>query len=288
MGLDDYQKANCALYRLPPIDTSAVASAIELTLVRAWEQGLSADRALHSVLNDQNVVGALTEQVAKHLEYQRRTALMTAKEQSMQSIKQYEEAAAAKLAQVDASYGTVATQKAAAFQHVSDQLAQQNVSYTAAQKKLEELRARVQQRLQEVGGEQGLQALLTIHESVTNPQDSTFQQLEAHDQDADSSKSTSQSTAQAYASQEQKGASDDSSADSSSAFKKHRSVQQQAKSEQNLEKALQIAMTTDTVDPLKGDTLEKVVARSMQQKKKPGKTYRFFASVWKILNYKLW
>ena len=79
MKLVYYQKADCTLFRLPPLDLSVADSKIELAFVNAWQQGRSIDNALNSVLSDQTLVGALVSQLEENLRFQQESLPDTAR-----------------------------------------------------------------------------------------------------------------------------------------------------------------------------------------------------------------
>ena len=70
-----YARADCTLFRIPPVDVSSVGSIIEKALVQAWEQGTSADYALNSLLSEGSITAKLAQQIAQSLQFQRQRGL---------------------------------------------------------------------------------------------------------------------------------------------------------------------------------------------------------------------
>ncbi len=249
MKIEDYKKADCSLFRLPPIDTSVVGNAIDLALVKAWENGLSIDSLIESVLNDKKVLKQVTEQISENLEFQRATALHNIDEKKKGSIQSYKTEEEMKLQQIQESLGTDITEKETRLKKVNQQLSDKHSNYNASQKKLEEMRIRIQEKLKDIGGKEGFETLLSIQGLVKN-------------------KNESQNVPQ-YGN-------------------KTKEEQGYAKEPiYDLDKAIKAVTAEEKIDPLEGKTLEAVVKKAEEDRRRHGNVYRFFKKVWRVLNYEL-
>jgi|SaaInlStandDraft_3_1057020.scaffolds.fasta_scaffold00837_10 hypothetical protein len=162
----DYQKADCALYRVPPLDMTTINSRVEQLLVEAWKNGQSVEAALQSISRNNSVVGDLVSQIAENLAFQQRMASDAVNDASGNRIQSYEEQRAEELYQIEQAFGTVKGTQVASVRAAEEETAEEKQEYTMAQQKLSEMRARIKARLKEVGGEEGLKYLLQIDELV--------------------------------------------------------------------------------------------------------------------------
>ncbi len=247
MKIEDYKKADCSLFRLPPIDASVVGSAIEVALVKAWENGSSVNSIIENVLNDKKILKQVTEQISENLEFQKVTALRNIDEKKKESIRSYETEGEAKLQQIQESLGNVISEKETGLKKVSQQLSERHSNYNASQKKLEEMRIRIQEKLKGIGGEEGFETLLSI-QGLVKKQDKAQSVPQYNNKDE-----------QSYAKEPI----------------------------YDLGKVIKAVTSEEKINPLEGKTLEAVVEKAEEDKKKHGKVYRFFKKVWRVLNYEL-
>lgn len=277
--IDDYAKADCTLFRLPPLDFSAVSEALEIALTEAWKQGYTASDALQQALQNSEVVDKLVGQVQESLGFQQAAAqeqLTTGLEEKKAA---YEQELSLKLGEIEAEQGAQLTQYQAEVQTASEQLNTERTHYSAAQTRLEEMRARIKVRMEELGGEKKLEKLRTITKTLQEP--ASYESLGSKNSaGSDTSKNTVGVASENYAAQPQaltgetgktEGAKENSSGSSLSGAEKTAEVASPAEPSASLEKKVEEAGK----DKEKDSTTEK-------------KSYGFFKKVWDVLNYKLW
>ena len=180
-SIEDYRKAQCQLYRLPPIDTSGVEEIIQTTLLEAWKNGENIKNVVNNILQNQQVVSRLSEQVSGNLNFQRIVELQNARDQNKTNLEQYALERQEKLKRVDTFLGSGIVTKYKELGEVSRTFQDAEKDYSVTKRKLEELRARVQERLKQVGGEKGVETLLTINNAVTRQ--STYPETKSYTED---------------------------------------------------------------------------------------------------------
>lgn len=168
MKLGDYERADCNLYLLPPIDLSEVKSALEVVLLDSWRNGVSADQAVDQILNDRTILGRLAEKIAPNLNFQATQAKEEIKAQAEATIAAYGQRIEAQRQEIQSNLGAEEITRLNAAETAKNDLQQQTVAYSAAQARLEELRTRVKQRLDAIGGTKSYETLLTINERINN------------------------------------------------------------------------------------------------------------------------
>ena len=169
MEIDDFLKADCNLFLVPPVDVTTVATLIDRAVLQAWQQGSSAQKTLEALSTNSEILGTVTAQVEKNLEFQKQTALQNLEAKAQQAIGQYQEESKLKAAQVEATTGVEAKLQAAEFQAKEQSWQQEHQSYSIAQRRLEEARSRIRKRLGEVGGTVGYQKLVDIEQKLKEP-----------------------------------------------------------------------------------------------------------------------
>ena len=169
MEIDDFLKADCNLFLVPPVDVTAVAILIDRAVLQAWQQGSSAQKTIESLGTNLEILNTVAAQVEKNLEFQKQTALGNLEEKAQQAIGKYQAESKLKAAQVEATKGVEAKLQAAEFQAKEQSWQQEHQSYSIAQRRLEEARSRIRRRLGEVGGTVGYQKLVDIEQKLKEP-----------------------------------------------------------------------------------------------------------------------
>lgn len=170
MKLDDYQRADCTLFRQPPVDVSKVTDAIEVILVEAWRKGVNAQNAVDSVVGDNKILTTLAAQIAPNLEFQQTAALEQTAVKAQAAIASYEESKQEKLAEIAQTIGVEKAEKEKEFLAAKEYAEKQYQGYSKAQAELDALRQRAQEKLKEIGGDEGFEKLLKINEVVVGDQ----------------------------------------------------------------------------------------------------------------------
>jgi len=252
MKIEDYKKADCSLLRLPPIDASSVMKAIELELAKAWENGSSANGVIDSILRNDAVLNQVKDQISDSLEFQRATAMDSINEEKESNIQHYKNEKEAKLQQVEESLGSVVSEKEDKLKEMNERLSSKHSGYSASQKRLEEMRSRIQERLKEIGGKEGFETLLSIQDMVKDKNETR----NAKSYDA----------------------------------KKESEAEELSCSKEpiyELRKVISAVDSKEKIDPLAGKNLEEVVKAAEESNKKHGRVYHFFKKVWEVLNYEI-
>jgi len=166
MKIDDYEKADCSLFRTPPMDFSEVGDTIEQSLVNAWRRGYSANSAINSVLEDQDLVDKLASQVSENLGFQRAMQKKRLDEQKEAQLRSHEQAYRERVERIGSTLGKDTEGKKAVYDEENEEFMQHYQIYNAAAARLAELRARVKEDLDYLGGEEGVATLLTIRNEM--------------------------------------------------------------------------------------------------------------------------
>ncbi len=174
MKIEDYRLADCALFRLPPVDVSKVQDAIEDALLNAWRRGYDADSAINTVLNDEGVIGELEKQIAANLEFQRGKAMDYAGKRTQSEISIYEKFKQRGLDHILKKYSGEISEKEQEKETLYKRLTERHGSYSAAQAHLEKVRAIVQAKLKQIGGKEGFEALLEIKKALGYPSEKAY------------------------------------------------------------------------------------------------------------------
>mgnify|MGYP001560737630 CR=1 FL=1 len=177
MTLDSYRKADCPLFRVPPIDFSTVQEALELTIVRAWESGQNAQNTINSLLQNSQVVGTLAVQVESHLGYQRASALGLVETEKASKLAMYDQKKKEETTRVEEAYAPELREREERTRTLEGNLSRKHATYTAAQARLEEMRGRVRAKLDTLGGKKGFQTLLTLQQAITQHPSSSYEDI---------------------------------------------------------------------------------------------------------------
>ena len=166
MRINYYQFADCTRFRIPSVDLTSVDKDLKAILLQSFDQGISADYALEQALNNQDLVQNLASQVAENLQFQQQNALERVNTEVQTAASGYQEEQTGKIQRIDAYLTPIIDQKKGQYQHQQQKVAEKKEFYSAAQRSLEEMRARVQQRLAEVGGLEGYKKIEQIGDSL--------------------------------------------------------------------------------------------------------------------------
>ena len=253
MAIDDYRKANCTLFRHPPVDFSGVDDAIEQILVDAWKNGYSVGTAMQRVLKDSSVVGSLQSQVEKNMAFQRDIAEKKVNAKRFVEAQGYENDKRRQLMHIDETLGKESEEKAEAVRAKDVHLESKTQVYSAAQARLEEVRARVKAKISQIGGKAGYEALMEIREMMDDNSEDDY------DGESEDDKSQKKD----YKPRKKR--------------KRKKSKDSKKDKEPDLERALELATCDEEVDPLK----------EPEPKEEHGKVYRAGRAVWGAMNYDL-
>ncbi len=264
--IDDYAKADCTLFRLPPLDFSAVGEILEIALTEAWKQGYTANDALQQALQNSGAIDTLVGQVQENLGFQQATA----QEQLTAGLEEkkaaYEMERSLKLGEIEAEQGAQLTQYQAEIQTASEQLNAEHTHYSAAQTRLEEMRARIKAKMDELGGEKKLEKLLTITQTLQEPTP-----YESSQNSAEPGTNTTGVTSENYVAQQPALTEETGKKEGGSASETEKAAEKASPPSASLEKKVEEA--------------GKAQETSSSTEKK---SYGFFKKVWDVLNYKLW
>jgi len=252
MRLADFKKANCPLFRTPTPDFSQVDGVIDNLLVEAWKSGDGPDKVVDYVLNKKGVTSQITDQIAENLAFQRYQQLDGLKEKEAKidetvAQEQQEKEASAK-AQMERE---LAEKENIYSQTVEQQTAKSN-EYTASQSALEEMRSRIQSKLNEVGGEKNLMNLLEINRALIEGTDPKTQR--------------------------------ETLAEKIKNFHRRLDSQPKAEKSTNLPVDREI-IYGDITPPVSNPEDSEEGFKTLYQK---NKEQTFTGKVWKVLNYKIW
>ena len=268
MRLSDYRLADCALFRIPPIDFSNIDEVIKRAMVDAWKNGSSATNAVDAILNDYSIIEQLSEQIAENLEFQKDAALDKLDYQQKKAIAAEEFEKEQVLFEIEQTLGKEVADKERAKRDADSKVDSSNKAYTAAQARLNEMRARIEEKLQAVGGREAYEKLMRINDAL---------------QDGYSGPEKKKAKRKKRVSHLDVSSMDPAYADQSFAYY----------GSSNIQRALDLATVKGEIDPLEGETLDTLVEkkhfwqRKTATEQKDGPIYRFGRKVWKVLNYRL-
>ncbi len=170
MNIQEFRLANCKLYRTPPLRTDEVEDLIGDVLLQAWKNGTSARGAISQIVKDQGIVNKLGGQISKNMDFQRQAGLRKVEAQTNMRRSMYADAQKQRLAQIESTYGHKADETETELQQVQGTYQEKQRVYNAAQAKLDELRSSVQSNLDDLGGDEGIQTLLDINQTIVGDQ----------------------------------------------------------------------------------------------------------------------
>ncbi len=172
MEINDYKKADCRLFRTPPIDISKYQLDIERTIVELWREGRGAEYAA-KLITGGKVVNDIAGQISENLDFQRRAQTEIIEQEHSQSIQAYEEQHRREVAQIEERLGAETEERRKKLLEAQAQYQQTNQHYSSAAARLEEMRARVKGKIGALGGTDGIDMLHEIEKQLASP-------IEAH------------------------------------------------------------------------------------------------------------
>jgi len=305
MKLDDYEKADCTLFRLPPIDTSKIEELLTAQLVQAWQQGQNATQALQAVLNNEQAINAVVDELQTHLSFQQATATSNLESQVTQNTQAYEQEKAQQIAQISSTLIEEKTAKEQQHQRTLQEAQAKNKIYTAEQQRLDEMRARVEARLEKFGGRKNLDALMQIHTAVqTNTTlhspkgggKKTYpSSISAPDQNQSNlppNQMYASTSPSSYAAKNEFSNTIARTAEGKynlpSLDPKTNRQNHQGQQAQSLDTVMDTAVKEEKTEPQIIAQVSSDSNPGSSQIEKTEKPYRFLKKVWQVLNYKIW
>ncbi len=173
MRLDDYRLADCSRFRVPPVDLSAITARLEECIVAAWQRGYDASGAINAVLSDESIVKGLAADLSDNLRFQRGVSLLEAERTKAETVAEYEADLNGQIQTIDSTLGAEAAAREEQTRQRQAEEERRRQSYNATQAQLERMRARVRERLAQVGGQKKLETLLTINDQLIQAQPAT-------------------------------------------------------------------------------------------------------------------
>jgi hypothetical protein len=164
---DDYRKADCTLFRMPPVDLSMIESSIERALVNAWERGTDVNSAIQQISSDQGLIGELQQRIERHIEFQRTTALEDVEDRQSNLDRNYEARKESSMGNINQRYGKEISEKDSLRASAQQELEERRQAYSASQARLNKIRSNIKSNIQQVGGKKGMEQLLEINNRLT-------------------------------------------------------------------------------------------------------------------------
>jgi hypothetical protein len=170
MKLSDFRGADCDLFRIPPIDFSYIESALEKTLVRAWQNGSKPSDVIDTLSKDQGVVQAISSQVSASLNFQRDIQLQDLERRTQKQIEVHEAVKGQEFGKIEQNANAL-LQKERVIRGAYQQEAEtRRGAYNATQASLEQMRGRIRESVDKVGGEKNLGYLLSLNDELLGTQ----------------------------------------------------------------------------------------------------------------------
>lgn len=166
MELNDFKKADCRLFRVPPIDFSGVEETIETAIFEAWKNQGRASNAVDSITGNRTILGNLTNQISESLGFQRRVGLEKVEKQEAEKVAWYQQIQREKINSVEQTVGYQAKLKQEELARKADELFGKRKTYDASQASLEQTRYRIQQRMSSLGEQKAVDAFILMNEAI--------------------------------------------------------------------------------------------------------------------------
>ena len=170
MKIQDYAKANCDLFRIPPVDFSFVERKIYDALRETWEQGGSASSALDRILSNGSIVGAIRSQIAPNMEYQKATLVSAIDYEASEKVRQLEELKKRRVSAVERDLGQLVESARHQYDSSNMDYLEKAGQYTAAQVRVNQMRREIDAKLARLGGVSVYQDVFKINEAVMSTQ----------------------------------------------------------------------------------------------------------------------
>lgn len=166
MKLEDYRYADCKRFRTPAVDLNVITEQVDKALLEAWQNQQNPQYAIQAIANNEELIKPLVDQIKSDLEYQREMEMQKTKTAAEERLKRIREERLRKSEAVKSQYADKVSEHEQKVAESEQQLSKQNVTYSASKQRLDELRARVRDRLQDIGGQEGYQKLDQIQSTL--------------------------------------------------------------------------------------------------------------------------
>lgn len=274
MKISYYHFADCPRFRIPVLDISSFDQEVKSILVESFDRGNSAAYALEQAIKDPSLMSSLVSQVAENLDFQRKNALENVKAETEKEVSLYQQEQETRIKSVEDYLKPTLEQKKVEYTEKKEEADEKLEFYNAAQRSLEEMRAKVQKSLAEVGGIEGYQGIERINSVLQ------YQLRATAPADSNNSTGKTHTTNLEYQKQEDKKA-------------------PKKKKKKELQKAMAIVTAEKNIDPLRNqNTLDQLVNESNSSTEEDLETLlkpseenswrRFWKKVWGIFNYNNW
>jgi hypothetical protein len=171
MELKDFRKADCTLFRLPPLDLSGVEEAITQTLLDAWQNQQSAGGVIGSITDNKKIINNLTAQISENLKFQRKAALEKIQRQEEASVASYETEQKKRIDFIEQKAGAESASMLDYIKRQNAELTARRKSYDATQASLEQTRERINQQLASMGNKKSIDAFVKMNEDLLGDED---------------------------------------------------------------------------------------------------------------------
>ncbi len=291
MKINDYKHANCTLFRMPSIDVSVIDKKLEQTIVEAWKNGGQAQQTVDSLMQNSEVLGQLSGQIAQNVEFQKQNALRNSEMEHDERVKAHEEVFSGKINELEDAVEVQTEEQKTKLTQLGQSLQAKQQGYNAAQAQLEEMRARIKKKLGDLGGKQAFEKLINIKETLqkpqtVNPETQTPQTYQTAPNPLPQTTNYQPPTTN-YTPQTVNREPQTTSQTSGNVPTLNRDQSKPSKLK-DLEGALKTVESDGPIDPLNKKTKEYEAVKEAKLEEKKGLIKRFFSKTWELLNYKIW
>jgi len=169
MNIGDYKHADCERFRLPPIDVSEFETSLQEAILKAWQDGESADFAMQEILTSSDAAVAIQDRIADNLTYQKEMALDGIAAEAEDKKDSYEEQKDRASGRVTEQYQGMAEEAQQNLSGATENVQEQRAAYTKAQSALDEMRRRAEDRIRSLGGVAVYETLKAIKGELSKP-----------------------------------------------------------------------------------------------------------------------
>jgi hypothetical protein len=164
MRIYDFRKADCRLFRTPPVDLTDVKEGIENAIMEAWRNQNSAQGIVDQILDDSKIIQNLSSQIRENLAFQRKVQLDKIKLTEKERTSQYQKEQNSRLESFQQAMGQeIQTRQQTAYQKEAE-LTARSKTYDATQASLEETRRKIRERMDALGGIKTAEKILEIND----------------------------------------------------------------------------------------------------------------------------
>jgi hypothetical protein len=272
MKIEDYRKADCSLFRIPPVNFSQLEQDVEKIIVNAWKAGYDPNSAITSVVNDKSLLRKIADQISQSLSFQRKVGLGEVETEATERVEEHEAAYQEKVQAVEKRLGPEEAARRTKFEEEQQNYRQQSSVYSASSASLEEMKYRIRDQLTELGGEEGIEALLSIEQQAAVPltEISSLGVSAGYKEDGPGAKRKGN-----YRESEVVRAARES------VFKKHRESLKKDRLETKVDDVFIVAETVEESTNYSPD-------RNLSEINSPESGRGFWKTLWGVLNYKIW